>query len=126
VHSADLRAFCNTVCLSDESHATGDTRIAEPLPKLPYGFGLDECSHAAKEPPYPPFGIGYFPHQYRKDCSNGVLFNKASATAIVQMVSSVNEQPFENSSNSTLLLLLNSKHEPTMSPIIAPVIVYNF
>lgn len=43
--------------------------------------------------------------------------------AIVHIVSSVNELFFVNSSNLELFELLNSKREPTISPIIAPNII---
>ena len=41
-------------------------------------------------------------------------------TATVQMVSSVKAQSFVNNSKSVLKWLLNSKRDPTISPIIAP------
>ena len=43
---------------SSNSQATGDTRIAEPLPKLLYGCGSRERIHPANLPPYAPFGEG--------------------------------------------------------------------
>ena len=54
------------------------------------------------------------------------VLEEAEKSAIVQMVSSVKLQSLVNSSNSLVLILLNSKREPTILPIIAPIIVVLF
>ena len=53
-------------------------------------------------------------------------FSKASATAIVQIVSSVKLQSGVNSVKFVWFVLLNSNRDPTISPMIAPNIFLYF
>lgn len=113
------------------AHPQALTRIAAPLPQLPYGCGSSAKIQWWKRSPYPQCGY-WRPISciHRTDSSDNrsylwrLVFIKAWATAMVMTVSSVKKQSGWKNSKSFVKILFHSNREPTISPIMAPINIF--